>query len=179
MSLLRGNTRRKLLLVGGTISGLIVAAAAVAYFTGANGSGTGSATAGSSTQWAASVNSSSATFTPSGYAAIYPGAGVEAVPFTITNNGKGFQNLKTVSYAIKNDGGSPALAETSTGTVITGCQASWFTATANASNPTLPDDIAAAGTYAGNVDVALTDSGSNQDPCQTASPGVIVTASSS
>src|SRR5437763_15262461 len=102
-------SRRRKVLVGlGTVAALAVGAIAVAYFTGADGSGTGSATVGSSTQWAVTVSSGSATYTPSGYSAIYPGAGVEAIPFTVTNNGKGAQNLKTLSYAIKNDGGSPA-----------------------------------------------------------------------
>jgi hypothetical protein len=170
--------RKKLFAAMGTIAALAVGAIAVAYFTGASGSGTGSSTVGSSTAWSVAVNSGSATYTPAGYTAIYPGSGNEAIPFTVTNNGKGAQNLRTVTYAIKNDGGSPANAETSTGTVITGCQASWFTAAADASNTTLPSDLAAGGTYTGKVDVTMSDSGTSQDACQGASPGVTVTAGS-
>ena len=173
------NKRRKVFVALGTLSALAVGAIAVAYFTGADGSGTGSATVGSSTAWGVTVNSGGATFTPSGYTAIYPGAGAEAIPFTVTNNGKGSQNLKTLSYAIKNDGGSPALAETSTGTVITGCQASWFSASADSGNGALPSNLATGGTYAGKADVTMSDSGTNQDACQSVSPGVAVTASSS
>lgn len=183
MSFLLGSRRRKLFLAAGTVAGMIVAAAAVAYFTGANGSGTGSAAVGTSSAWSVSVTGTP-TFTPSGYTAIYPGAGVEAVPFTITNTGKGYENLKTLSYAIKNDGGTPALVETATGTTgIVGCQASWFTATGDPSNPSLSlpanSDIAPGASYQGSVDVAMSDSGSNQDGCQSALPGVTVTGSSS
>jgi hypothetical protein len=161
----------------GTLGALAVGAIAVAYFTGADGSGTGNATVGTSTTWGVSVNSGGATYTPSGYTAIYPGTGVESIPFTVTNNGKGAQNLKTLSYAIKQD--VSGNAETSGGTVITGCLASWFTPSANAGNAALPSNLAPAGTYSGNVDVAMSDTGTNQDPCKTALPGVIVTASSS
>ncbi len=173
------SSRRRKLFVGfGTLAALAVGAIAVAYFTGADGSGTGNATVGSSSAWTVSVDPSSATFSPSGYSAIYPGSGTETIPFTVTNAGKGAQNLKTLSYSIKNDGGSPALAETTSGSVITGCQASWFTAAAH-SGTTPPGDLAAGGTYSGNVDVTMTDSASNQDPCQGKTPGVTVTASSS
>lgn len=177
--MLTSSRRRKVFVALGTLSALAVCAIAVAYFTGANGSGTGSATVGSSTAWSVAVNSGGATFTPAGYTAIYPGTGIEAVPFTVTNNGKGAQNLKTLSYAIKSDGATPANAETSTGTVITGCQASWFTAVADSGNGALPSDLVPAGTYAGKANVTMTDSATTQDACQASSPGVVVTASSS
>ena len=151
MSFLR-TKRHKIFVLGGTAVGLVVTVAAIAYFTGANGSGTDSAAVGSSTAWSVAVNSGGATFTPAGYTAIYPGSGIEAIPFTVTNSGKGSQNLRTLAYAIKNDGASPANAETSTGTVITGCQAAWFTATGDVTNAALPSDLAAGGTYTGKSD---------------------------
>jgi hypothetical protein len=168
--------RKKLFAAVGTLAALAVGAIAVAYFTGADGSGTGSATVGSSTAWSVAVNTGGATYAPNGYTAIYPGSGTESIPFTVTNNGKGAQNLKTVSYAIKQDGSGNA--ETSTGTVITGCQASWFSAAGNSGNGT-PGTLSPGGTYTGKVDVTMTDSGTNQDACQTAAPGVTVNASSS
>jgi hypothetical protein len=170
--------RRRVLIALGTLGALAAGAIAVAYFTGADGSGTGSATVGSSTAWGVTVNSGGATYSPVGYNAIYPGSGTESIPFTVTNNGKGAQNLKTVSYAIKDDGGNPALAETSNGTPITGCQASWFSAAANGGNQP-PGTLSPGGTYNGKVDVTMSDSGGNQDACQGALPGVVVTASSS
>jgi hypothetical protein len=169
--------RKKIFAAVGTLAALAIGAIAVAYFTGADGSGTGNASVGNSTAWSVSVNPGSATYAPSGYTAIYPGSGTESIPFTVTNNGKGAQNLKTVSYAIKQDGSGNA--ETSSGTVITGCQASWFSTAANSGNGALPSDLAAGGTYTGKVDVTMSDSQSNQDACQGASPGVTVTASSS
>jgi hypothetical protein len=171
------NKRRKLVVFLGTVGALAVGAIAVAYFTGGTGNGTGSAAVGTSTAWGVSVTGS-ATFTPAGYTAIYPGAGTEAIPFTVTNNGKGNQNLRTLTYAIKNDGASPANVETSTGTVVTGCLASWFTATGDSGNGALPQDLATSGTYSGKVDVAMTDASTTQDACQGASPGVTVTAGS-
>jgi hypothetical protein len=168
-------TRRRFIAAVGAVAAIAAAGFAIAYFTD-TGNGTGSATVGSSTAWGVSVTGSP-TFTPSGYTAIYPGAGSEVIPFTITNNGKGYQNLANLSYSIKNDGGTPALAETSAGTVISGCQASWFSASADGSNASLPSDIAPAGTYTGKVDVAMSDSGTNQDACQGKSPGVVVSAS--
>jgi hypothetical protein len=170
--------RKKLFAALGTVAALAIGAIAVAYFTGANGTGTGSGTVGSSTAWSVAVTPGSATFTPAGYTAIYPGAGNEAIPFTVTNNGKGAQNLRTLAYAVKSDGASPANAETSSGTVITGCQAAWFTASADAGNTSLPSDLVAGGTYSGKVDMTMTDSGTTQDACQGVSPGVTVTAGS-
>jgi hypothetical protein len=170
--------RRKIFVALGTLSALAVGAIAVAYFTGADGTGSGGATVGSSTAWSVAVTPGSATYTPSGYTAIYPGSGTEAIPFTVTNNGKGAQNLKTLSYAIKNDGGNPAIAETSNGTVITGCQAGWFSAGADSGNQS-PGTLSPGAAYSGKVDVTMSDSGTSQDPCQGASPGVVVTASSS
>jgi hypothetical protein len=168
--------RKKLFAAFGTLAALAVGAIAVAYFTGANGSDTGSATVGASTAWSVSVNSGGATYAPGSYTAIYPGSGTESIPFTVTNNGKGAQNLKTMSYGIKQDGNG--IAETSAGTVITNCQASWFSAAGNPGNTT-PGTLSPGGAYTGKVDVTMSDSGSNQDACQGAAPGVTVTASSS
>ncbi len=170
MSFLRSG-RQKLFVLAGTVAGLIAVVAAVAYFTGANGSGTGQATVGSSTAWTVSVTSGSATGGP-----IYPGSGTEKIPFIVTNGGGGSQNLKTVSYAINHDSSGNI---TQNGTALTGCSASWFSASADSSNPALPDAVAASGTYAGKTDVTMSDSGTNQDPCQGATPDVTVTGSSS
>src|SRR5260370_35620556 len=110
--------RTKVFVALATIAALAMGAIAVAYFTGADSSGTGSATVGSPTAWGGAVSPGSAMFSPSGYTAIYPGAGTEAIPFTVTNNGKGAQNRKSASYAIKSDGGNPANAQTYNGTGI-------------------------------------------------------------
>jgi hypothetical protein len=162
--------RQKILAFGSTTAGLVAVVAAVAYFTGANGSGTGQAAVGTSTAWSVTVNSAGATGGP-----VYPGNGTDKIPFTVTNNGGGAQNLNSVTYSINSSGGNI----TQNGTPLAGCSASWFGAGADATNPTLPDDITHGGTYQGKVDVTMTDSGTNQDPCQSATPDVTVTASSS
>ncbi len=168
-SLLRSR-RQKILAFVSTTAGLVAVVAAVAYFTGANGSGTGQASVGTSTAWSVSVNTAGATGGP-----IYPGNGTDKIPYTVTNNGGGAQNLNTVTYSINHDGSGNI---TSNGTPVAGCLASWFSASADSNNPTLPDDLAHGGTYTGNVDVTMSDSGTNQDPCQTTAPDVTVTASS-
>ena len=169
MSFLR-TKRHKIFVLGGTAVGLVVTVAAIAYFTGANGSGTGQATVGTSTAWSVSVNSAGATGGP-----MYPGAGTDKIPFTVTNSGGGAQNLKTVSYAIAHDGSGNI---TQNGTPLSGCLASWFAASADGANPVLPSDIAHSSTYTGNVNVSMSDSATNQDACQSSTPDVTVTASS-
>lgn len=181
MSFLRGR-RQKLLAASGTIAGLVVVVAAVAYFTGADGSGSGNATVGSSTGWSVSVNAGGASYTDSGGAtgcdALYPGACTEVIPFTVTNNGKGHQNLNSISYGIKADNSNPANAETASGTVLTGCLASWFAAAAHSSNGSTPVDLGPGGTYTGSADVTMSDQPTSQDSCQGKTPGITVTAKS-
>lgn len=176
----------------GAIAGMIVVAGAIAYFTATSGSGSGNATVGNATQWA--VSTGSGTGGP-----IYPGAGSEKIPFTITNNGGGYQNLATVSYAIASDTtgtncpgvscsnpnyGDVQTTAGDTNTDVAGCLASWFNAAAstNPANPSLPDDIPPSGvgtnTYSGNVDVTMSNQSTSQDACKNATPAVTVTASS-
>jgi hypothetical protein len=172
MSLSFLNTRRqKILAFGSTTAGLVAVVAAVAYFTGADGSGTGQASVGASTAWSVSVNTAGASGGP-----IYPGNGTDKIPFTVTNNGGGAQNLNRITYAINHDASGNI---TQNGTALPNCLATWFNAGADATNPTLPDDIAHGGTYTGKVDVTMSDPGTNQDPCQNATPDVTVTATSS
>jgi hypothetical protein len=167
---------RKKVLAGvlGVLLALSAVTAAVAYFTGAAGNATGSGTVGSSTAW--NVAMGSPTFQGS-FTALYPGAtnNNEYLPFTITNNGKGFQNLQNVAVSMPTE--SNGDAETAGGADIPGCQASWFTAVLDSGNPVVPDDIAAGGTYLGKVDLTMQDSGTNQNACQAAAPAVTVTAS--
>lgn len=181
MSFLRGK-RQKLLAASGTIAGLVAVVAAVAYFTGANGSDTGNASVGSSTGWGVTVNAGSATFTNSGGAtgcdALYPGACTEVIPFTVTNNGKGHQHLNSVTYGIKSDNSTPANAETAGGTVLTGCQAGWFNVIADGNNGSTSVDLGPGGTYTGSADVTLSNQPTTQDACQGKTPGITVTASS-
>jgi hypothetical protein len=170
----RRSKKKAVALVLGVLLALSAVTGAVAYFTGATGSGTGAGTVGSSSAWTVAMGSPtwSGTLT-----ALYPGAAgdTELMPFTVTNNGKGFQSIQTITTSVQALANGDA--ETTGGTDITGCKASWFTAALDASNPAVPSDVAAAGTYTGKVDLTMQDSGTNQNACEAASPSVIVTAS--
>ena len=170
----RRSKKKAVAVVLGVLLALSAVTGAVAYFTGASGNANGSGTVGTSSAW--SVAMGTPTFQGS-YTALYPGAtnNSEYLPFTITNNGKGFQNLQSVVVTMPTE--SNGDAETAGGADIAGCQASWFTAVLDSGNPGTPDDIAAAGTYLGKVDLTMQDSGTPQDLCKNAAPAVTVTAS--
>jgi hypothetical protein len=156
------------------VAALAITGAAFAYFTGGSGTVTGSGTVGASS--ALGVTTGTPTWSGS-LTALYPGAAnnTQFLPFTVTNNGNGHQSVTTVTAALAKDGSGNA--ETATGASITGCLASWFTATVDASNPSLPANLAAGGTYTGKVDLTMQDSGTNQNACQNAAPAVTITAS--
>lgn len=163
---------------------LIAAGGAVAYFTGATGSGDGSGTVGTSAQWAVSVTGTP-TFNPNALSAIYPGNGTEVIPFTVTNNGNGTQNLASVTYAVKSDTSGTSTTNSNygdamkaDGTDIAGCLASWFTVVGDSGNAT-PGAIAHGGTYSGSVDLSMPNNTStDQSACKSAAPVVTVTAAS-
>lgn len=166
-----GSRHRKLILASGTVAGMIVAGVAVAFFTGGAGTGTGNATVGSESALSVSVNSSGATGGP-----LYPGSGTaEKIPFTATNNSSGHQGVTSLTYTIANDGSGNVVTGVSN-TPVTGCLSSWFSASGDSSNPSLPDDLAGGGAYSGEVDVTMSDVGSSQDACQGVTPNVTVTA---
>jgi hypothetical protein len=170
----RRSKKKAVAVVLGVLLALSAVTAAVAYFTGASNSSTGSATVGSSTQWGVGMN----TPTWSGsLTALYPGASndTEYLPFTVTNNGKGNQGITNIAVSMPTE--SNGDAETAGGADISGCQASWFTAAVDPSDPALPSDVAAGGTYTGKVDLTMQDKNVNQNACQGAAPAVTVTAS--
>jgi hypothetical protein len=171
--MLRRLSKKHIALIA-SVTTIAITGVAVAYFTGGSNSATGSGSVGSASQWGVSTGSP----TWSGaLTALYPGAtnDTEYLPFTATNNGSGKQAVTSVTVSIPQKANGDA--QTAAGADITGCQASWFTATVDAGNPALPDDIAAAGTYTGKVDLTMQDSGTNQNACQGAAPAVTVTVS--
>jgi len=170
----RRSKKKVLAGVLGVLLALSAVTAAVAYFTGASGSGTSAGTVGSSSAWTVAMGSPS--FQGS-FTALYPGAtnNAEYLPFTVTNNGKGYQQIGTIGVTIPTEANGDA--ETAGGADITGCKAAWFTAVADSGNPTVPADVAPSGTYVGKVDLTMQDSGTNQNACQGVSPAVTVTAS--
>lgn len=165
---------KKRLAAVASVAVLALTGIAVAYFTGGSGSVNAPGTVGASTPWGVATGTPtwSGTLT-----ALYPGAtnNTQFLPFTVTNNGHGQQSLATITAVVAKD--ASGNAETATGASITGCLASWFTATVDASDPTLPANLAAGGTYTGKVDLTMQDSGTNQNLCQNAAPAVTITAS--
>jgi hypothetical protein len=153
---------------------LAITGVSVAYFTGGTGSVTGSGTVGASSAWG--VTTGTPTWSGS-LTALYPGAtnNTQFIPFTVTNNGNGHQSVTSVTVSVPAD--ASGNAKTAGGTSITGCLASWFTASTDAGNPALPSNLAAGGTYTGKVDLTMQDSGTNQNACQNAAPAVTITAS--
>ncbi len=170
----RRSKKKVVAAVLGVLLALSAVTAAVAYFTGAAGSGTGSGTVGSSSAWTVAMG----TPTWSGsLTALYPGAtnDTELMPFTVTNNGSGHQAVTNLTAVLPAE--SNGDAETAAGADIPGCLAAWFTPTLDSGNPALPDDIAGGSTYTGKVDLTMQDVNANQNPCQGKSPAVTVTAS--
>ncbi|HYB26949.1 MAG TPA: hypothetical protein VEF89_10075 [Solirubrobacteraceae bacterium] len=165
---------KKRVAVIGLLGLLAAAGGAYAYFTGGSSSVNGAGTVGSSSTWA--VTTGTPTWSGS-LAALYPGAtsDTEYLNFTVTNNGHGHQAVTSITASLPAE--SNGDAETSSGTDITGCQASWFTATVDSSNASLPANLAPSGTYTGKIDLTMQDSGTNQNACEGAAPAVTITAS--
>src|SRR5581483_5948337 len=119
------STKKRVAAALGILVALAAVTGAVAYFTGASNSSTGSGSVGTSTQWGISMG------TPSwsgSLTALYPGAAsdTEYLPFTATNNGSGYQSVTNVAVSMPTEVNGDA--ETSGGSDIAGCKASWFTA---------------------------------------------------
>jgi hypothetical protein len=150
----------------GIVAALAVAGGAIAYFT-STGSGTGNAKVGSASNWTVAVGAYTG-------GPLYPGAGSENVPFTITNASSGAQELQTTTAALTKDAGG-GVYDTTTQAYVDGCQASWFTVTDNTPTPAV--DLAGGAQYtSGNATVTMQDSQSNQDSCQGLTPQVTVNA---
>jgi hypothetical protein len=145
------------------------AAGAFAYFTGGGSGVTHNAVIGTAGNLTVSFGTATGT--------MYPGAGFDVVPYTVTNAGSGVQQLTTVTAAINSDGSGNI---TVAGTPLAGCKAAWFTASVG--TPTLPATLTPAGSGAtasfnGTLTVSMTDSGTNQNVCQSATPDITISAS--
>lgn len=146
------------------VATLAIAGAAYAYFT-STGTGTGNATVGTSTAFVVTVAA------PTG-GLLYPGSGTDTLSYTVRNPSAGAQNLSATTAVVASSGANI----TQSGTPVVGCLAAWFTATNTP--PTLPQDLAGGATStAGSVAVTMTDSGTNQNPCENATPDITVSAS--
>ena len=171
--MLRKLSKKRLAAVA-SVAALAVSGVAVAYFTGGSGSVTGSGTVGASTPWG--VTTGTPTWSGS-LTALYPGAtnNTELIPFTVTNNGNGKQQLASIKPAIPKTNKD---VQTVGGVEIVGCTANSFTATLDAGNPAVPATLAPGATYTGKIDLTMLDTGANQDACQGKAPAVTITAAS-
>ena len=164
-------TRRRIAIVGITAAMVLAGGgAAFAYFT-ASGSGTGSATVGSTGTWQVTQASSTGT--------IYPGSGSSVITFNVKNTGNGDQQYSTATVAVNSSTQSGYVGDiTQSATPVSGCLASWFSAsdTATGDDPDLGTNIAAGGTVQVMVQVSMpSDSTDNQDDCEGTTPDVTLT----
>jgi len=145
----------------------IGAVAGYAYFT-ASGTGTGSATVGSSTPWAVGQAGSTG-------GSLYPdasigGANVQTKTYHVKNNGSGNQHLAQVAISVANNDGSAWFAQADN--TKPACTKNDFSVGAAAVGSTYTD-TSLAGTFTpgqdkttGSVTVEMIDNGANQDNCQ-------------
>jgi hypothetical protein len=164
---MRRFTKKRLIGALSLIAVLAVAGAAYAYFT-STGTGTGSATVGSATNWTVGE-----TGTPTG-GPLYPdaaigGANIQTDKYTVTNAGKGSQNLTQVVVSIANANGSAW--STQTNPAKPACTASSFSVGGAAigtpwTDTSLAGDYAAGASKSGTVTVEMIDNNANQDNCQ-------------
>jgi len=142
-------SKKGLALLATFVVAAVAAIGAYAYFTD-NGSGTGSATVGSSTPFTVHGDLASQ---------LYPGGPAVTVPVTVTNNGSGYQRAGTVTLdSITADGGH-ASCDTSLNSA-----GSAFTF----ANPVaIGEDLAPGATSAvHNGSLQMNDTGVSQDTCQ-------------
>ena len=134
--------RKRVLILVGALMLLIVAGAAIAYFT-STGSGTGTATVG---------NSSAVTLHATTASTLYPGTS-STVNFTVDNPSPGAERVGTLHLAsVTTDGAHSA------------CSMSDFTMPDVTANQTFPNGNGQAVTATGTLTMANT--GVSQDACQ-------------
>lgn len=159
--MLRRLTNKRALTALGVMAVLAVAGAAFAYFT-SEGTGTGQASVGSASNWEVTVEPATGT--------MFPGAGKSTIAYTVTNVGKGHQNLVTTTTAVAEDAEGNI---TEKGASVAGCKASWFE---TANTPPAEKDLAEGQSVNGEVVVTMKDTGEPQNACQGAHPDITIKA---
>jgi hypothetical protein len=149
------------------VGSLALSAGAYAYLTGAAGTGSGSATVGSSAQFTVAVANGT------GNTALYPDAGSHTLNYDITNPSGGTQRLLRVDASVaKTAGGDIVTGATS----APGCKAEWFTAAVTPIG-SVPRDLAAHEVSSGTVRITMQNFDTPQDACQGKSPEITINAS--
>jgi hypothetical protein len=145
---MKSRTKKRALTVAACITALVVAGAAFAYFT-TTGSGTGTATVGSS---------STVTLHATVSSTLYPGVS-SPVSFTVDNPSSGAQRVGTITLAsITVDAGHATCVVTTSG------ENPAFTMAPVAINKVFPSGNAQAATPNGSL--TMNDTGVSQDTCQ-------------
>ena len=155
-------SKRGRILVAGGVAAIVFGGggAAFAYFT-SSGSGTGSATVGTAGTWGVSQTNTTGTITP--------GSGTSTLTFSVKNNGTGDQSFATATATVNADSSGNI---TVGGTSVSGCLASWFTASIT-NDPGLSTSIAGGASTPVTVSVSMpSNATTNQDACQGKSPDV-------
>jgi hypothetical protein len=108
--------------------------------------------------------------------ALYPGArgDTELLHFRVTNTGHSRQRLGSIRASMRAGPRGDAVAAGGAG--IPGCRAGWFTVSVDRGNARLPVQVAPGASYFGAVDLAMRDSGDNQNACRGAAPAVTISA---
>lgn len=163
--MLRRFTKKRVILALGVVAALVVAGAAVAFFT-STGTGTGSAQVGSAAHW--TMTPSAATGGP-----MFPGSGTSTIAYTVKNPGADNRHLNGTSAAVANDGATPDANIVENGSPVAGCHASWFTATDTGPGA---QNVPGGATVSGSVAVTMQDSGTDQSSCQSHNPDITISA---
>jgi hypothetical protein len=160
-------TKKRVVVALSVVAALAVAGGAIAYFT-SSGSGTGSATVGSSSALSVAVAA------PSG-GPLYPdGTSAETLGYTVTNNASFAQHIGSTTVTVAADSNGDIKHGS---TAVTGCKASWFTASDTGASAAPATVASGGGTATGTVTVKMpADSTNDQDACQGASPDITVAA---
>ena len=144
--------------VAGTVLALTGGGVAFAYWT-TSGTGTGSASSGTSTTWAVTTDAATGGL-------LTPGGPTDTVAFHVKNNNSGVQHLQGVVVTVANSDGSPW----SSGT----CDAGDFTVGTPA---VTAGDVASGATVDGTVTLQMNNNSENQDDCKNVTVPLYVSAS--
>jgi hypothetical protein len=108
--------------------------------------------------------------------ALYPGVrgDSELLGFTVTNAGHTRRRLTRVRASVAAAAGGDA--QTAAGGDIRGCRANWFTVVVDRADRPLPVELLLGASYGGKVELAMRDSGTNQDACRGTAPAVSIAA---
>lgn len=151
-------SRKATIVIGSTVGALAIGGVAFAYWT-SSGSGAGSATAGTSSDFV--VTTDTATGDP-----LTPGGPTDTVAFHVNNPSSGAQYLTSVAVTVANSDGTTWTSGS--------CSAADFTV----GTPSFTaGQIAAGGTKDGTVTITMKNLPANQDDCKGVTVPLYVAAS--